>query len=231
MTEELQRLSEHPANSHLFYTFTGRRKVLLTADLSPDYSVYGETKVKVKSKYYRVWDPFRSKLASSVLEGLPTVPLREGDSVLYLGAANGTTASHVSDIVGTSGVVYCVEFSPTPFGDLLRLAEKRTNIFPILADARYPLQYTLMVGGVDVLYCDLAQPHQEEIARENASHFLRPGGHLLHAVKASSQDSSLPPRQVYNEAVTELSTRFKILATVNIERYQKNHAFVWGVYR
>jgi fibrillarin-like rRNA methylase len=31
--------------------------------------------------------------------------------VLYLGAASGTTVSHVSDVVGPEGMVYAVEFS------------------------------------------------------------------------------------------------------------------------
>ncbi|MBU6998022.1 MAG: fibrillarin-like rRNA/tRNA 2'-O-methyltransferase [Theionarchaea archaeon] len=220
----------HTTNPRVFYMLQGRKKVLLTQDASPEYSVYGEQKVEADSHIFRTWDPYRSKLASSILEGLPSIPIREEDTVLYLGAANGTTASHISDIVGSSGVVYCVEFSPVPFGDLIRLAEHRTNIFPILADARDPVQYSFMVGGVDVLYCDLAQPSQCEIVLSNAARFLRSGGHLLQAIKASSIDSSLPPSQVYETAVSELSRGFAIRSTIPLDRYQKKHIMVWGVY-
>lgn len=223
-------VQNHPANPRIFSTFQGRKNLLLTQDLSPEYSVYGEQKIQTDSTVYRVWDPYRSKLASSILEGLPSVPIKEEDTVLYLGAANGTTASHISDIVGRSGVVYCVEFSPTPFGDLIRLAEHRTNIFPILADARDPVQYSFMVGGVDVLYCDLAQPFQWEIVLSNAASFLRTGGHLLHAIKASSIDSSLPPSQVYETTLSELSKEFTIHSTVPLDRFQKKHIMVWGTY-
>ncbi len=226
-----KRVQQHPANPHIFYISVDKKPLLLTQDLSPDYSVYEEKKMQVGSTVYRVWDPHRSKLASSILEGLPSVPIREGDAVLYLGAANGTTASHVSDIVGASGVVYCVEFSPTPFGDLIRLAEHRDNVFPILADARQPLTYSFMVGGVDVLYCDLAQPRQWEVVLRNASLFLRSGGHLLHAIKAASVDSSIPPLKVYERALSELSTQFRIQSKVAIDRYQKKHIFVWGIFK
>lgn len=225
------KIRQHPTNPHIFCTTVDKKPLLLTKDLSPDYSVYEEKKMRVESVVYRVWDPYRSKLASSILEGLPTVPIREGDAVLYLGAANGTTASHVSDIVGTSGVVYCVEFSPASFSDLIRLAEHRENVFPILADARHPLKYSFMVGGVDVLYCDLAQPRQGEIVLNNASLFLRTGGHLLHAIKAASVDSSIPPSHVYRTALSELSTQFKIQSEIAIDRYQKRHVFIWGTYR
>lgn len=224
------KIRKHPANPCIFSTSSGKHQLLLTKDLSPDYSVYEEQKIRVASTVYRVWDPYRSKLASAIREGLPSVPLKKGDAVLYLGAANGTTASHISDIVGLSGVVYCIEFSPTPFGDLIQLAENRKNIFPVLADARYPAQYTFMVGGVDVLYCDLAQPHQSDIVLYNASLFLRSGGHLLHAIKAASIDFRLPPSQVFNAALLKLSAQFKIQSKITLDRYQKKHIFVWGVY-
>ncbi len=60
---------------------------------------------------YRVWNPFRSKLAASVLAGVDNIHIKPGSRVLYLGAASGTSVSHVSDIVGPEGVVYAVEFS------------------------------------------------------------------------------------------------------------------------
>jgi len=49
---------------------------------------------------YRVWNPFRSKLAAAILGGVDKIHIAPGSKVLYLGAASGTTVSHVSDIVG-----------------------------------------------------------------------------------------------------------------------------------
>lgn len=80
-------------------------------------SVYGEKRISVEGEKegekieYRVWNPFRSKLAASVLAGVDNIHVRPGCKVLYLGAASGTSVSHVSDIVGPQGAVYAVEFS------------------------------------------------------------------------------------------------------------------------
>lgn len=41
----------------------------------------------------------------------PVQPNARCAQVLYLGAASGTSVSHVSDIVGKEGAVYAVEFS------------------------------------------------------------------------------------------------------------------------
>ena len=56
-----------------------------------------EPGVKVE---YRVWNPFRSKLAAAILGGVDKIHIKPGAKVLYLGAASGTTVSHVADIVG-----------------------------------------------------------------------------------------------------------------------------------
>jgi len=87
----------------------------------------GEDGVSVKTEY-RVWNPFRSKLAAGVLGGLDNIYIAPGKKVLYLGAASGTSVSHCSDIVGPDGVVYAVEFSPRSGRDLINMAKKRTNV-------------------------------------------------------------------------------------------------------
>lgn len=80
--------------------------------------------------------------------------------VLYLGAAAGTTVSHVADIVGPAGCVYAVEFAHRPGRDLINMAKSRTNVIPIIEDARHPLKYRMLVGMVDTVFADVAQPDQ-----------------------------------------------------------------------
>lgn len=52
-----------------------------------------------------MWNPFRSKLAAAILGGIDKIHMVPGSKVLYLGAASGTTVSHVSDIVGPVSVI------------------------------------------------------------------------------------------------------------------------------
>jgi hypothetical protein len=97
---------------------------------------------------YRVWNPYRSKIAAAVIGGVSDVYIRPGSKVLYLGAASGTTVSHVSDIIGAEGIVYAVEFSHRSGRDLVNLAKKRTNIVPLIMDARKPLEYRSLVQNI-----------------------------------------------------------------------------------
>ena len=54
-----------------------------------------------------MWNPFRSKLAAAILGGVDKIHIKPGSKVLYLGAASGTTVSHVADIVGPVSQLVC----------------------------------------------------------------------------------------------------------------------------
>src|SRR5690242_18883460 len=79
-------------------------KFLATQNLIKCNSVYGEKIIKIEDVEYRLWDPFRSKLAGAILKGLDEIPVKESSKVLYLGASTGTTVSHDSDIIGNKGI-------------------------------------------------------------------------------------------------------------------------------
>jgi rRNA 2'-O-methyltransferase fibrillarin len=146
----------------------GKEDMLVTKNLTPGESVYGEKRVSIQnsttegetngdsapatSTEYRVWNPFRSKLAAGILGGMENIYMQPGSKVLYLGAASGTSVSHVADIVGPEGVVYAVEFSHRSGRDLVNMATHRTNVIPIVEDARHPMRYRMLVGMVDCIF-------------------------------------------------------------------------------
>lgn len=74
--------------------------------------MYNEKRISVDDKMtgekveYRVWNPFRSKIAAGIIGGVSDIFIKPGAKVLYLGAASGTTVSHVSDIIGSEGIIY-----------------------------------------------------------------------------------------------------------------------------
>jgi rRNA 2'-O-methyltransferase fibrillarin len=124
--------------------------------------------------------------------------------VLYIGASAGTTVSHVSDIVGPTGCVYAVEFAHRPGRDLINMAKSRTNVIPIIEDARHPLKYRMLMGMVDTIFADVAQPDQARIVALNAHYFLKNGGHFVIAIKASCIDSTAPAEAVFAREVKKL---------------------------
>jgi len=202
---------------------------LATKNLVPGQRVYGERLFNYEGVEYREWNAYRSKLAAALLKGLEELPVKEGDRILYLGIASGTTASHISDIIGPKGLIYGVEFSPRVIRDLMQVVADRRNILPILADARMPERYRLMVGMVNGLYADVAQPEQADIVNRNARLFLEDGGYLL---LARSIDVTREPSDVYLREMKRLAQGgFEVIDVVHLDPFDRDHAMIYARYR
>jgi len=224
------KVRPHPKFEEIYQvTLEDGAQRLATKNLARGRNVYGEKLVRYGSAEYRVWDAFRSKLAGAILKGLKNVPIRPAHKVLYLGAASGTTPSHVSDIVGEEGHVYCVEFASRSIRDLVdNVCTHRLNMSPILEDARFPEKYQMFIQGkVDEIYCDIAQPEQAKVLADNADVFLVRSGWIMLAVKAQSIDVTKNPSDVYKGEVRVLEKRgFRVEETINLEPYDKAHAMI-----
>lgn len=227
------RVGRHDLSSDIFVVSTdGGKRQIATVNLSPGISVYGERLFLHDGKEYRIWDPFRSKLAAAVLNGLKSFPIVPGVNVLYLGSSTGTTASHISDIVGEKGLLYCVDFAARSMRDFLRnVCQHRVNVSPILADARFPESYGILVGNVQGIYCDVAQPEQARLLSDNARVFLPDGGWTLLAIKARSIDVTRDPSLIFKEELDILrKDGFEIVDSVRLDPYDKAHVMVLSTY-
>ncbi|MFU8766545.1 MAG: fibrillarin-like rRNA/tRNA 2'-O-methyltransferase [Candidatus Methanoperedens sp.] len=184
----------------------------------------GEKIIRSCSEEYRIWNPFHSKLAAILLKNA-VIPLMKDSAVLYLGAANGTTVSHVSDIV-PDGTVYGVEFSPRAMQDLIHVSARRTNLIPILADAMQPGSYRNIVPEVDIIYQDVAQREQARIAVRNGEMFLKKGGFLVLIIKSRSIDVNRKTRDVAACEIKLLEGYFEILGFIDLEPFHSGHVAV-----
>lgn len=202
-----------------------RGSQLYTANADPGETVYGEKLVEEDGREFRGWDPNRSKAAAAVKNGIE-LEVGRGDEILYLGAASGTTVSHFSDIV-SRGFVYAVEYSETVARDLVRLAESRANVAPVVADARQPGKYRKYIeGGVDVVFQDISQRDQAEIFLKNTREYLKSGGLGLLAVKARSVSSSRDPEEIFSEVKEKLEGDMEIIDETRLEPYESDHLFL-----
>ena len=112
------------------------------------------------------------------------------------------------------------------------MAKKRTNVIPIIEDARHPHKYRMLVGMVDVVFADVAQPDQARIVAINAHLFLKTSGHVLISIKANCIDSTVPAEVVFAREVKKLQEeKIKPQEQLTLEPYERDHALVVGRYR
>ena len=226
------RLCPHPESPRLEGVRSGDRMELWTETVGTLPPVYGERWRDLEDRTLRAFDPFRAKLAAAVVRdwsGPLPVP---GERWLYLGAASGTTASHVADLLGPGGRLYALERSLRPFARLLDLSERWPNLLPVLADAREPRRYSDLVPPVDGVYVDVAQPDQVDLAVENARLYLaRPGAKFLLALKTASMGREAGPSTHLARTERRLEPEFDLDPAVKLDPFHRAHYLVGGVAR
>lgn len=201
----------------------GKKLFTQNLDSCKDIKIYNERLVNYKGKQYRSWNPYRSKLAAAILNGL-RLDIKADSDILYLGAATGTTASHISDIV-KKGKIFLVENSPIALKKLIGVCRKRENMFPLLEDASHPEKYdSILPGKVDVLYQDISQKNQAEIFAKNVDRYLKEKGTGFMMIKARSIDVSKKPRKIYKRVSSQLKKEgLKIKKEIELSPYEKDH--------
>jgi fibrillarin-like pre-rRNA processing protein len=193
---------------------------------SKGVKVYNEKIVKQKNKEFRSWNPYRSKLAAAILNGLE-IKIKQDSNILYLGAATGTTVSHISDIC-KNGMIFTVENSPFAMKKLVNLCKNRPNIIPIFEDANHPDRYSSIVNIVDILYQDISQRNQADIFIKNIKNYLKEDGIGIFMVKARSIDVSLKPKETYDLVCSQLEkNRLIINSLIDLIPFEKDHAVIF----
>jgi fibrillarin-like pre-rRNA processing protein len=204
--------------------FTEQKKLFtINPEACQHISVYNERLVTRGGQEYRSWNPYRSKLAAALHKELQ-FSLSPDAQVLYLGAATGTTVSHLSDIV-QKGLIYAVEQSPLAMQKLLHVCKQRPNIIPILEDAYHPDRYSAIVSPVHLVYQDISQRNQAEIFLKNIRRYLQPKGTGLIMVKARSIDVSLKPEHCYQQVIDYLKDHgATIITKLDLSPFETDHA-------
>jgi fibrillarin-like pre-rRNA processing protein len=213
------------------YINVNGKEHIATINLLKGITLYGEKLISRNGNEYRMWDPFRSKLAAAYIKGLE-FDFFNVKNILYLGASTGTTVSHLSDIIGYSGKVFAVESSTRVARELIsNVSSKRTNVIPIIEDARKPRSYFSIYDKMDLVYCDIAQPDQTTIAIDNCKIYLKEGKPMLLVIKTRSIDVTMSPKNVISQEIKKLECHsFDIKQKIDLAPFDKDHAMIKAIF-
>ena len=206
----------------------------------PGVAVRGERLKRRRGEEWRQWSPRRSKLAAGLLrlEGDKGSLLPEpGTTTLYLGAGHGTTISYLHDhLCGAQnergGCIVAVDISPRCMRDLVRLAEARPGLVPVLADARHHEAIApFLPARVRWLFQDVSQAGQVDMHIAAAQRFLAPNGLSLLSLKSASERSEHGgrgvPRDHYDHARAALTDAgAEVLEVIELTGWEEQHALI-----
>ena len=190
--------------------------------------IFDERIVKKNKNEYKIWMPYKSKLAAAIYNGLEIFPIKKDSILLYLGSEIESTASFLSDIVGENGLIYCIqEKDQSEIRNMKELADKRTNVIPLIYEIRHPKEYSsLEAKTVDIIYADIKDKNLLEILLENCKIYLRKKGFLIFVIPTSD----LIELDNGNNNLGRKINGLEIIQIINLNSYHKKHSIIIARY-
>ena len=215
----------------IFWVTVRNEKKLATLSNVSTNQDYKENLVEMNGKQYSIWNPYMSKLAAAIINGMEIFPILKKTKILYLDPTSEKTIKHISDIVGINGKIFVVRnIMKNSKNFLEQIAKNRSNIFTIIPDKTNPARLTGMTEMVDVIYIDIAEHNQTEIAIQNCKNHLRIGGFLMLIVPTKNIDFANNPSKKNQEERKKLQTSFDIIQEINLMDFFKEYSMIIAKY-
>ena len=215
----------------IFWVTVRNEKKLATLSNVSTNQDYKENLVEMNGKQYSIWNPYMSKLAAAIINGMEIFPILKKTKILYLDPTSEKTIKHISDIVGINGKIFVVRnIMKNSKNFLEQIAKNRSNIFTIIPDKTNPARLTGMTETVDVIYIDIAEHNQTEIAIQNCKNHLRIGGFLMLIVPTKNIDFANNPSKKNQEERKKLQTSFDIIQEINLTDFFKEYSMIIAKY-
>ena len=215
----------------IFWVTVRNEKKLATLSNVSTTQYNKENLVEMNGKQHSIWNPYMSKLAAAIINGMEIFPILKKTKILYLDPTSEKTIKHISDIVGINGKIFVVRnIMKNSKNFLEQIAKNRSNIFTIIPDKTNPARLTGMTEMVDVIYIDIAEHNQTEIAIQNCKNHLRIGGFLMLIVPTKNIDFANNPSKKNQEERKKLQTSFDIIQEINLTDFFKEYSMVIAKY-
>ena len=211
----------------IFWITIKNKKKLATLNNASINEVYNEKLIKINGKQYNLWNPYTSKLAAAIVNGMEIFPILKKTKVLYLNGTIEKTLSHISDIIGVNGKIFILrDINENSKNFLENVMNDRTNVFTITRDNGDPAKFSSKTEMVNVVYVDITQHNETEVAIQNCKRYLRGGGFLMLVVPTKKIDFVNNPNGQNLEEIQKLQSSFEIIQQINLTDFFKEHSMI-----
>ena len=211
----------------IFWITVKNKKKLATLNNASINEVYNEKLIKINGKQYNLWNPYTSKLAAAIVNGMEIFPILKKTKVLYLNDTIEKTLSHISDIIGVNGKIFILrDINENSKKFLDNVMNDRTNVFTITRDNGDPAKFSSKTEMVNVVYVDITQHNETEVAIQNCKRYLTDGGFLMLVVPTKKIDFVNNPNGQNLEEIQKLQSSFEIIQQINLTDFFKEHSMI-----
>ena len=233
--------------ARIFQIQIGNEEQLATKNMVKGTKTRKEKIVIVNNEEFLEWNPYKSKLAAAIRNGLQILPIIKNSKVVCINPLEESTILHISNIVGSGGSVFVIDVNKNKKSFLNKLVNTHKNIIPIYDKVDELSFFSSITGKVDALYVDIPESEQIEQIVEKYGSLLKNEGFLMLIAK-KDDDAVLENDLVgwmaeqraglnkIREITAKLKSQFEIIQEINLginyamEPYHKLHAFILAQY-
>ena len=233
--------------TRIFQIQIGDKEQLATKNIVEGTKTHKEKIVIVNDEEFLEWNPYKSKLAAAIRNGLQILPIIKNSKVVCINPLEESTILHISNIVGSKGSVFVIDVDKNKKSFLNKLVNTHKNIIPIY-DTVDELSFSSSITGkVDALYVDIPESEQIETIVEKYGSLLKNEGFLM--LIAKKDDNAIIENDIagwmaeqraglnkIREITTKLKSQFEIIQEINLglnygmRPYHKFYAFILAQY-
>ena len=227
----------------IFQIQIGDKEQLATKNIVEGTKTHKEKIVIVNDEEFLEWNPYKSKLAAAIRNGLQILPIIKNSKVVCINPLEESTILHISNIVGSEGSVFVIDVDKNKKSFLNKLVNTHKNIIPIY-DTVDELSFSSSITGkVDALYVDIPESEQIETIVEKYRSLLKNEGFLM--LIAKKDDNAIIENDIagwmaeqraglnkIREITTKLKSQFEIIQEINLginyaaKPYHKFYTFI-----
>ena len=216
----------------IFWITVKNKKKLATLNNADVNKIYNEKLIEMDGKQYNIWNPYTSKLAAAIVNGMEIFPILKKTQILYFDTTVDKTLNHISDIIGVNGRIFVVR-------DIIENSKKfleddsnnRTNVVSITQEKKsIPAKFVPNIETVNVVYVDIAQNNETDVAIQNCKNYLINGGFLMLVVPTRKIDFANNPDRQNLEERQKLQSSFEIIQQINLTDFFKEHSMIIAKY-
>ena len=229
--------------TRIFQIQIGNEEQLATKNMVKGTKTRKEKIVIVNNEEFLEWNPYKSKLAAAIRNGLQILPIIKNSKVVCINPLEESTILHISNIVDSGGSVFVIDVNKNKKSFLNKLVNTHKNIIPIY-DTVDELSFSSSITGkVDALYVDIPESEQIEQIVEKYGSLLKNEGFLM--LIAKKDDNAIIENDIagwmaeqraglnkIREITTKLKSQFEIIQEINLginyaaEPYHKFYIFI-----
>ena len=213
--------------TRIFQIQIGDKEQLATKNIVEGTKTHKEKIVIVNDEEFLEWNPYKSKLAAAIRNGLQILPIIKNSKVVCINPLEESTILHISNIVGSDGSVFVIDVNKNKKSFLNKLVNTHKNIIPIYDTVDELSSSSSITGKVDALYVDIPESEQIETIVEKYGSLLKNEGFLM--LIAKKDDNAIIENDIagwmaeqraglnkIREITAKLKSQFEIIQEINL---------------